>query len=139
MLTRVLFAAFLLVGAAGSVSAQDTTVVALGLTDHVVTEDELVGGADLAKPRFNSPGVAYVLVAHAQKGDKIEIHLTKDGESLMHNVRELDAEEDGVLVLAGKTGVPAGGWPEGHYTAKVKVTRGGEMLAEQETEAIPFE
>jgi hypothetical protein len=139
MLTRVLFAAFLLVGAAGSVSAQDTTVVALGLTDHVVTEDELVSGAELAKPRFNSPGVAYVLVAHAQKGDKIEIHLSKDGESLMHNVRELDADEAGVLVLAGKTGVPAGGWPEGNYTAKVKVTRGGEMLAEQETEAIPFE
>jgi deoxycytidylate deaminase len=139
MLTRVLFAAFLLVGAVGAASAQDTTVVALGLTDHVVTEDELVSGADLAKPRFNSPGVAYVLVAHAQKGDKIEIHLTKDGESLMHNVRELAADEDGVLVLAGKTGVPAGGWPEGNYTAKVKVMRGGEMLAEQETEAIPFE
>jgi hypothetical protein len=139
MLTRVLFAAFLLVGAAGSVSAQDTTVVALGLTDHVVTEDELVSGADLAKPRFNSPGVAYVLVAHAQKGDKIEIHLTKDGESLMHNVRELDADEAGVLVLAGKTGVPAGGWPAGKYTAKVKVTRGGEALAEQESDAIPFE
>jgi hypothetical protein len=139
MLTRVLFAAFLLVGAAGSVSAQDTTVVALGLTDHVVTEDELVSGADLAKPRFNSPGVAYVLVAHAQKGDKIEIHLTKDGESLMHNVRELDADEDGVLVLAGKTGVPAGGWPAGNYTAKVKVSRGGEALAEQESDAIPFE
>jgi len=139
MLTRVLFAAFLLVGAAGAASAQDTTVVALGLTDHVVTEDELVSGADLAKPRFNSPGVAYVLVAHAQKGDKIEIHLTKDGESLMHNLRELDADEDGVLVLAGKTGVPAGGWPDGSYTARVKVTRGGETLAEQETDAIPFE
>jgi len=139
MLTRVLFAAFLLVGAAGSASAQDTTVAALGLTDHVVTEDELVSGADLAPPRFNSPGVAYVLVAHAQKGDKIEIHLTKDGESLMHNVRELDADEDGVLVLAGKTGVPAGGWPAGKYTAKVEVIRGGEALAEQESEAIPFE
>lgn len=139
MLTRVLFAAFLLVGAAGSVSAQDTTVVALGLTDHVVTEDELVSGADLAKPRFNSPGVAYVLVAHAQKGDKIEIHLTKDGESLMHNARELDADEDGVLVLAGKTGVPAGGWPAGKYTAKVKVVRGGEALAAQESDPIPFE
>lgn len=139
MLTRVLFAAFLLVGAAGAAAAQDTTVVALGLTDHVVTEDELVSGAELAKPRFNSPGVAYVLVAHAQKGDKIEIHLTKDGESLMHNLRELDADEDGVLVMAGKTGVPAGGWPEGNYTAKVKILRGGETLAEQETDAIPFE
>lgn len=139
MLTRVLFAAFLLVGAAGAASAQDTTVVALGLTDHKVTEDELVSGTDLAPPRFNSPGVAYVLVAHAQKGDTIELHLVKDGEPLMHNVRELDADEDGVLVMAGKTGVPAGGWPDGSYTARVKVTRGGETLAEQETDAIPFE
>ncbi|WP_158007862.1 hypothetical protein [Methyloceanibacter marginalis] len=57
----------------------------------------------------------------------------------MHNVRELDADEDGVLVLAGKTGVPAGGWPAGKYTAKVEVIRGGEALAEQESEAIPFE
>ncbi len=139
MLTRVLFAAFLLVGAAGAASAQDTTVVALGLTDHKVTEDELVSGTDLAPPRFNSPGVAYVLVAHAQKGDTIQLHLVKDGEPLMHNVRELDADEDGVLVMAGKTGVPAGGWPDGSYTARVKVTRGGETLAEQETDAIPFE
>ncbi|MGK2922670.1 MAG: hypothetical protein ACSLE4_07770 [Methyloceanibacter sp.] len=139
MLTRVLFAAFLLVGAAGAASAQDTTVVALGLTDHKVTEDELMSGAALPTPKFNSPGVAYVLVAHAQKGDTIELHLVKDGESLMHNARELDADEDGVLVMAGKTGVPAGGWPDGSYTARVKVTRGGETLAEQETDAIPFE
>lgn len=139
MLTRVLFAAILLVGAAGAAYAQNTTVVALGLTDHQVTEDELISGAELAPPRFNSPGVAYVLVAHARKGDKIELHLAKDGGSLMHNVRELDADEDGVLVMAGKTGVPAGGWPEGNYTAKVTITRGGETLAEQESDAIPFE
>lgn len=139
MLTRVLFAAFLLVAVPGAVRAQDATVVALGLADHKVTEDELVSGADLAAPKFNTPGVAYVLVAHAKKGDKIELHLTKDGKSLMHNVRELDADEDGVLVMAGKAGVPAGGWPKGSYTAKVKLTRGGETLAEQETDAIPFE
>jgi len=139
MLTRALFAVFLLVGAAGAAFAQDTTVVALGLTDHVVTQDELVSGAELAAPKLDSAGVAYVLVAHAKKGDKIELHLAKDGKSLMHNVRELEADEDGVLVLAGKTGVPAGGWPDGSYTAKVKVTRGGETLAEQETDAIPFE
>jgi len=139
MLTRVLFAAFLLIAVPGAVWAQDAAVAALGLTDHVVTEEELTGGADLAAPKFNSPGVAYVLVAHAKKGDKIELHLTKDGQSLMHNERELDADEDGVLVLAGKTGVPAGGWPKGTYTAKVKVTRGGETVAEQETDPIPFE
>jgi hypothetical protein len=139
MLTRVLFAAFLLLGPAGAAFAQDAAVAALGLTDHKVTEDELVSGAELAPPRFNSPGVAYVLVAHAKKGDKIELHLIKDGSSLMHNERELDADADGVLVMAGKTGVPAGGWPAGQYTAKAKILRGDEVIAEQETDPIPFE
>lgn len=139
MLTRVLFAAFLLLGSVGAGFAQDAAVAALGLTDHKVTEDELMDGAELAPPKLDTAGVAYVLVAHAKKGDTIELHLNKDGKSLMHNVRELDADEDGVLVLAGKTGVPAGGWPAGQYTAKVKLMRGGETLAEQETDPIPFE
>jgi len=139
MLTRVLFAVVFLMGAAGAALAQDATVVKLGLTDHKLAEDELMSGVELAAPRFNSPGVAYVLVAHAKKGDKIELHLTKDGESLMHNVRELDADEDGVLVMAGKTGVPAGGWSKGSYTAKAKIIRGDEIIAEQETDPTPFE
>ena len=29
--------------------------------------------------------------------------------------------------------------PEGAYTARVKIVRGGETIAEQETDAIPFE
>ena len=139
MLTRVLFAAFMVFGFYGGTLAQDTTVVALGLADHMVAEEELTAGASLATPKFNTPGVAYVLIAHAKNGDKIEIHLTKDGKSLMQNVRELDADEDGVLLQAGKGGVPAGGWPKGSYTAHVKITRGGETIAEQETDAIPFE
>lgn len=139
MLTRVLFAAFLLVAVPGAAWAQDATVVALGLADRPVTKDELISGAALEAPKFNTPGIAYVLVAHAKKGDKIELHLTKDGQSLMHNEHELDADEDGVLVMAGKGGVPAGGWPAGQYAAKVKLSRGGETLAEQETDPIPFE
>jgi len=139
MLTRGLFAILVLVGTAGNVSAQDSTVVALGLTDHQVTKDELTGAAELVAPRFNSGGVAYVLIAHAKKGDKVEVTLVKDGSALMQNVRELEADEAGLLLQAGKTGVPAGGWPEGAYTARVKVTRGGETIAEQETDAIPFE
>jgi len=142
MLTRVLFAAFLIAsifGLSGGALAQDATVVALGLADHPVAEAELTAGAELATPKLDTAGVAYVLVAHAKKGDKIEVHLTKDGKSLMHNARELEADEDGVLLQAGKTGVPAGGWPKGSYTAKVTVTRGGETIAEQETDGIPFE
>jgi hypothetical protein len=139
MLTRVLFAAVLLLGVPGAAWAQDTTVVALGLTDHKVTEEELTSGADLAAPQLDTAGVAYVLVAHAKKGDKIELHLAKDGTSLMNNVRELEADEDGVLVLAGKTGVPAGGWPKGAYTAKVKLMRGDKVIAEQESEGVPIQ
>jgi hypothetical protein len=139
MLTRALFAAVLIFGTATACWAQDTTVVALGLADHAVTEEELESGAELSTPKFNTPGVAYAYVAHAKKGDTIEVHLTKDGESLMHNVRELDEDAPGVLVMAGKTGVPAGGWPDGAYTARVKIARGGETIAEQETDAVPFE
>jgi hypothetical protein len=120
-------------------SAQDTTVVAVGLADHKLADDELQSGAIPATPKFNTPGVAYALVAHARKGDAIEVTLTKDGEPLMRNVRELDADEAGALVQAGKTGVPAGGWPEGSYTASVKITRDGKTLAEQESDPVPFD
>ncbi len=140
MLTRVVFALLVVVFAGTQVLAEDgepkTTVVALGLTDHKVAEEELTPGAALAAPKFNSPGVAYVLVAHARAGDTVEVHLTKDGKSLMQNMRELDADEPGLLLQAGKTGVPAGGWPKGSYTARVTVTRDGETIAEQETDAI---
>ena len=139
MLTRVLFAAFLILGACSGASAQDATVVVLGLADHPVSEEELTAGKAIATPKFNTAGVAYVMVAHAKKGDKVEVHLRMDGESLMHNVRELEADEDGVLLQAGKTGVPAGGWPKGSYTATVTVTRDGETIAAQETDGIPFD
>lgn len=139
MLTRVLFAIAVLIGSVGLVSAQETKVVALGLADRPITKDELTSGAELNTPKFNSPGIAYVLVAHAKKGDKVEVALLMDGSSLMHNVRELEADEAGLLVQAGKTGVPAGGWPEASYTARVKITRGGETIAEQETDGIAFE
>jgi len=139
MLTRVLFAVVLTLAATSAARAQDTVVVALGIADHKVAEDELAKGDAPATPKFNTPGVAYGWVAHPKKGDAIEVTLLKDGETLMTNIREVDSDESDVLLQAGKTGVPAGGWPAGQYTAKVKVTRGGETIAEQESEAIPFE
>jgi hypothetical protein len=138
MLTRVLFAVVLLFSLASAASAEDAKFAALGLTDHVVTEDELAKGEALPSPKFNTPGVAYALVKNLKKGDMVEVTLTKDGESLMHNLREAEADGDTVLLLAGKSGVPAGGWPDGSYTAHVKVTRDGKTIAEQETDAIPF-
>lgn len=139
MLTRVLFAVVLLFGLASAARAEDAKVAALGLTDHVVTEDELAKGEALPQPHFNTPGVAYALVKDLKKGDTVEVALTKDGASLMHNLREAEADGDTVLLLAGKSGVPAGGWPKGSYTAHVTVTRDGKPIAEQETDAIPFE
>ncbi|ODS00564.1 hypothetical protein AUC68_15065 [Methyloceanibacter methanicus] len=143
MLTRVLLTLLVLAFGAGLGMAEDaepkTTVVSLGITDHKVDETELMKRMALPKPRFDSPGVAYGWVAHAKKGDTVEVHLTKDGTSLMHNVREVAEEDTDVLLQAGKTGVPAGGWPKGEYTAKVTVTRGGETVAEQETDPVPFE
>jgi hypothetical protein len=139
MLTRALFAVILVCGTAAVSFAQETTVVALGLADHKVTQEELQGGAALPTPKFNTPGVAYALIAHANKGDTVEVTLNKDGKPLMSNRRELEADEAGVLVLAGKTGVPAGGWPDGAYSAAVKITRDGNELIAETSEPIPFE
>ncbi|WP_156137326.1 hypothetical protein [Methyloceanibacter caenitepidi] len=151
MLTRVLLTVVMVAFGSGLAAAADetedsaataeakTTVVSIGITDHKVDKPELMKRMLLPKPRFNSPGVAYGWVAHAKKGDRVELHLTLDGESLMHNVNEVTEDDTDVLIQAGKTGVPAGGWPKGQYTAKVTVTRDGETVAEQETDPIPFE
>jgi hypothetical protein len=138
MLTRALLALLVFSCAIFPVSAEDTKVVALGLTDHPVTEAELAKGEALAVPRFNSPGVAHALIANAKKGDTVEVNLMKDKTSLMHNAETLDADKATFLIQAGKTGVPAGGWPHGAYTAKVKVTRDGNAVIEQSSEPVAF-
>ena len=82
MLTRVLFALALICGTVFAASAEETKVLALGLADHAVTEEELAQGDALPVPRFNSPGVAYALVAKLQKGDVVEVALVKDGKQV---------------------------------------------------------
>jgi hypothetical protein len=139
MLTRALFALALICGAAPAALAEETKLLALGLADHAVTEQELAKGEAPPVPRFNSPGVAYALVANLKKGDVVEIALVKDGKPLMHNTETLAEDKASVLLLAGKAGVPAGGWPEGQYHASLKVTRGGKPPIEQTTQPIPFE
>jgi hypothetical protein len=139
MLTRVLFALALICGSATAALAEETKVLALGLADHAVTEQELAKGEAPPVPRFNSPGVAYALVANPKKGDVVEVALVKDGKSLMHNTETLAEDKASVLLLAGKAGVPAGGWPEGQYLATLKVTRDGKPLIEQRIEPIAFE
>jgi hypothetical protein len=139
MLTRALFALALICGMAATATAEDATVVALGIADHAVNQEELEKGEAQSTPKFNTPAVAYALAASLKKGDTVDIELFNNDNSLMRNTGT--AGEDGakVLVQAGKRGVPAGGWPEGSYHAKVTITRDGKTLVEQSSKPIAFE
>jgi hypothetical protein len=138
MLTRVLFALVLL-GASAPASAEEAKVLALGLTDHEVTQAELDQGAPMPAPHFNTPAIAYASVADLKKGDTVEITLVNGDTPLLHNTQTLAEDSQSFLLQAGKRGVPAGGWPEGSYHAAVKVTRDGKPLIEQSSQAIPFD
>jgi len=139
MLTRVLFALALICGTAAASSAEETKVLALGLADHEVTQEELEKGEALPAPRFNTPGVAYALVANLKKGDVVEIALVNGDKPLLQNTETLAEDQARYLLQAGKRGVPAGGWPEGTYHAKLKITRDGKPLIEQSSTPIVFE
>ena len=139
MLTRALFALALICGTAGAVQAEETKVLALGLADHEVGQEELDKGETPPTPHFNTPGVAYALVANVKKGDVVEVALENGGQSLLANSETLAEDQAKFLLQAGKRGVPAGGWPEGSYRAALKITRDGKILIEQTTEPIPFD
>jgi hypothetical protein len=140
MLTRALLVLAVILGLSARAAAEETKVLALGLADHEVTEDELAKGDTPPVPRFNSPGIAYVLMANLKKGDVVEISLRNQAKPLMANSETLGEDKARFLLQVGKTGVPAGGWPtEWRYAATVKITREGKTLLEQETEPIPFE
>ena len=111
MLTRVLFALVLILGTAAAAAAEETKVLALGLADHEVSQEELEQGKVPATPHFNTPGVAYALVANVKKGDVVEVDLEKAGQSLLANSQTLTEDQAKFLLEAGKRGVPAGGWP----------------------------
>ena len=99
MLTRVLIAVVLILGLAGAVSAEEIKVEALGITDHAVSQEGLEKGEALAKPKFDSPGIAHGMVANVKKGDTVVVSLVKDGSPLMHNTRTLEVDEDHVTGL----------------------------------------
>ena len=148
MLTSALrlcvFASAVLIFSAGlqppsAVAEEQVKVIALGLADHAVKEEEIAGGSKLPAPRFNTAGVAHALVANLKKGDVVEVSLALDGVSLMHNTETLSEDKPRFLLQAGKTGVPAGGWPEGKYHAGIKVTRDGKTVLEEKSTAILFE
>jgi hypothetical protein len=139
MLTRVLFALALICGLAAAASAEETKVLALGIADHEVTQEELEKGAALKVPRFNTPALAYVLAGDLEKGDIVEVELFNDNKSLLHNTQTLGEDQAKLLLQAGKRGVPAGGWPEGSYHAKLTITRDGKTLIEKTSDPVKFE
>lgn len=139
MLTRALFALALICGTAAAASAEETKVLALGLADHEVTQEELEKGETPPAPHFNTPAVAYVLAANLKKGDMVEITLNNGDRPLLSNTETLAEDRARYVLQAGKRGVPAGGWPEGSYHAELKITRDGKPLIEQTTEPIVFD
>jgi hypothetical protein len=140
MLTRVLFAFVLMSGmAAPAAWAQETKLVALGLTDHEATQEELGKDAELPVPHFNTGGIAYVLVANVKKGDTVEITLNNGDTPLLRNTETLAEDKASFLLQAGKRGVPAGGWPEGTYHATVKIIRDGKPIIEETSKPMAFE
>jgi hypothetical protein len=138
MLTRALFALALICGMAATAAAE-TKVLALGITDHEATQEEIEKGEALKAPKFNTPAIAYVLAADLKKGDTVEIELVNKDRSLMHNTQTLAEDQAKLLLQAGKRGVPAGGWPEGTYHAKVTITRDGKPLVEQSSKPMTLE
>jgi hypothetical protein len=138
MLTRALLAlALICVGLPAA--AEETKVLALGLADHAVTEEELEKGQTPPVPRFNTPGVAYALIEGLKKGDAVEVALIMDGKPLMHNAETLTEDRIRVLLQAGKGAVPAGGWPDGSYSAAVKVSRDGKPLIDEASPPTTFD
>ena len=87
MLTRALFIVLLICGVATPALAEDAKVLALGLADHEVTQEELDKGAPPV-PRFNTPAIAYVSAANLKKGDTVEITLSNNDEALAHQHRD---------------------------------------------------
>ena len=146
MLNRLFAAAFIL-GLLGVsflpdvvlAESGETKVLSLGLTDHKVTEEELRKGDKLLAPHFNTPAVAYVLATNLKKGDVVEIALKLGDKPLLHNTQELAEDQASLLLQAGKTGVPAGGWPEGSYTASLEIKRDGKSLISQSSEKQAFD
>ncbi len=139
MLTRALFLVLLICGVASPALAEETKVLAFGLADHEVTQEEMDKGTPPV-PRFNSPAIAYVSAANLKKGDSVEIALSNADGALLTNSETLAEDKPTYLLQAGKRGVPAGGWPsEWSYFAKVKIIRDGKTLIEQATTPIPFE
>ena len=111
-------------GSANSALAyQRGSLLAVGLSDHVITVGELEVGAPLATP-YRTPIVAYLWAINLQRGDLVAIELNNEGQMVASNSKMLERNKAQFMLLVGRR-VPSQGWPEGTYTAIAKVTRGG--------------
>jgi hypothetical protein len=136
MLTRVLFALIAVCAMTSAAWSEDTKIVALGIADHAVTQDELAKGDAPPAPHYNTAGVAYALASNLKKGDAVEVWLKHEGLFSIRNAETLAEDKPTYLLQAGKQGVPAGGWPEGEYSAVVKIVRDGKTLIEEKSKPI---
>ena len=81
--------------------AEDAKVLALGLADHEVTQEELDKGAPPV-PRFNTPAIAYVSAANLKKGDTVEITLSNNDKPLLTNSETLAEDQSGLSAASGQ-------------------------------------
>lgn len=152
MLTRVLIAAALALSVAGGIafgpfgvqrafaSPQEAgvpKVLSLGLATHAVTEAELATDAP-KRPRFNTPAIAYAVVANLKKGDLLRIGFVGGKQIVEFNQKTFKADQPKVLLMAGKTSVPPGGWYKEPYYALVEVLRGGKIVLKQSSKPMIF-
>jgi hypothetical protein len=154
MLTRVLFVLVLITGltaafglvtpmleeaAAESSAQEDIKLLAFGVTVHEITAEELEKSTPLPVPHFNTPAMAYVWLANLKKGDVVKIALKGGDAVVARNEETLEADKPTFLLLAGKRGVPPGGWPEGTYHAEAEILRDGKPVMSESTKPIVFD
>lgn len=116
---------------------REGVVLALGLVDGPVTLEALEEGAAPAAPASDTPAVAYVWAINLLKGDRLEVALRKDGETVAENAVTLERNKAQYLLFAGKK-APEGGWPKGSYTAEMTVTRDGRAAIDETSAAVEF-
>ena len=140
MLTRVLFALVLMCGLATAACAEDAKVLALGITDHEVTQEEARKGRGAPRAALQYP--CHRLCpgrATSRRATQWRWRCSTRTSRSSTTPRPLSEDQAKLLLQAGKRGVPAGGWPEGSYSAKVTITRDGKTLIEQSSKPVAFE
>ncbi|HVI32374.1 M23 family metallopeptidase [Phenylobacterium sp.] len=108
------------------------TVLNAGFAPGPVTMEAVEAGG-VAPPTADAPWlVPYVRAISLEGGDQIELTLqAPDGQVLAKDTQgPLDRDKAQYLMFIGKKR-PAQGWPAGAYAARVRILRGGQVVAEQ--------